>query len=100
MERKNENAIPSQNSTAYSSECDTNDVAATVDSIMSLALQYHQAGLVAEAENCYQKILRIAPNHIGSLHNLGLIALGHGRYEEAIKLIEKAITLNEHIPHF
>jgi predicted O-linked N-acetylglucosamine transferase (SPINDLY family) len=65
---------------------------------MNSALQLHGADRLAEAEQLYRKILAIDPNHIGSLHNLGLIAHRRRQYESALALIGKAIALNDHIP--
>jgi predicted O-linked N-acetylglucosamine transferase (SPINDLY family) len=72
----------------------------TTDRLLGSALQFHQSGKLAEAEQYYRKILANDPNHTDSLHNLGIIAYQLGRHEIAITLIGKAIALNDRIPHF
>jgi Flp pilus assembly protein TadD len=100
MNRKQRRAAASQNKrvAGSSSALKTTDAATVVNSLMNSALQCHQAGQLGEAERRYPKILALDPNHIGSLHNLGLIAYGRGQYEFAITFIGKAIALNDRIP--
>jgi protein O-GlcNAc transferase len=98
MNRKERRAAASQNK--HSPTSDAKNPATTINSLMQLALQYHQAGQLGEAEHRYRRILTIDPNNIGSLHNLGLIAHRRGQHEAATKLIGKAITLNDRIPIF
>jgi tetratricopeptide (TPR) repeat protein/2-polyprenyl-3-methyl-5-hydroxy-6-metoxy-1,4-benzoquinol methylase len=68
--------------------------------LFATALRYHQAGQLAEAEGHYRKILAIDPDHIDSLHLLGLIAHQVGRNDMAVDLIGKAIALNDRNPAF
>jgi tetratricopeptide (TPR) repeat protein len=58
---------------------------------LSLGLQHHQAGRLAEAEACYREILELEPQHAGALHLLGVIAQQAGHYDLAIQLIRSAI---------
>jgi tetratricopeptide (TPR) repeat protein len=57
------------------------------------ALQFHQAGRLAEAERLYRQILAIEPGHSESLHLLGVIACQCGQAGAAAELIEGAIRL-------
>jgi tetratricopeptide (TPR) repeat protein len=61
--------------------------------LFSAALAHHQAGRLAEAEAAYRRVLSVAPDHIDSLHLLGVAATQLGRHEEAIRLIGRAIEL-------
>src|SRR5581483_5927934 len=56
------------------------------------AVQYHQAGKLADAESCYRQVLAIDPNHFDSLHLLGVIAHQSGQSDLATNLISKAIA--------
>jgi 2-polyprenyl-3-methyl-5-hydroxy-6-metoxy-1,4-benzoquinol methylase len=58
------------------------------------AVQYHQAGHLAEAENWYRQVLAIEPDHFDSLHLLGVLAQQSGRGDLAASLISKAIALS------
>ena len=63
-----------------------------------LALQYHRAGRLAEAEALYRQILAAQPNHADALHFLGLIAHQTGRHDVAVASICQAIALDPHNP--
>jgi len=67
---------------------------ATVQQALHLADQHLYAGRLAEAEAIYRQILGIQPNHVGILHNLGLIAMQTGRVAMAEELIRKALGLD------
>jgi protein O-GlcNAc transferase len=58
-----------------------------------LALQHHQAGRLAYAEELYRKILAQQPDHADALHLLGVIAHQVGRHDVAVDLIRKALVL-------
>jgi tetratricopeptide (TPR) repeat protein len=66
---------------------------ATVGQMFDAAMQDHQQGRMAEAENLYRQILAVDPNHIDSLHMLGVLAYQAARPEAAIDLIGRAIAL-------
>jgi len=65
------------------------EVAAT----FSQALALHRAGLLSEAEQLYQQILRLQPTHFDSLHMLGLIAHQRGDHLAALRSIDHALTI-------
>lgn len=65
----------------------------TVAEVLQRAAIHHQNGQYADAENLYRQVLAINPNHPDALHLLGLIEQQSGHFEQAIKLIEKAIAL-------
>ncbi|EDY19541.1 Tetratricopeptide TPR_2 repeat protein [Chthoniobacter flavus Ellin428] len=67
---------------------------ATVQEALHLADQHLYAGRLAEAEAIYRQILGVQPNHVGVLHNLGLIAVQTGRLAMAEELIRKALGLD------
>jgi protein O-GlcNAc transferase len=66
--------------------------------LMNAAIRCQQAGQLAEAENLYRQILASDSGHIGSLHNLALIAHRRGQHTEAIALLERAMSLNDLVP--
>src|SRR5262249_10340554 len=65
-----------------------------VADVFARALQNHRAGNLGEARRPYQEILRVAPDHADSHHLLGVLAYQRGRYDEAVRLIRHALTLN------
>ncbi len=70
----------------------------TIEQVLDLALQHHQAGRLHEAEQFYRQILTQQPNHVDALHLLGLIAHQVGRNDVAMDLIRQAIALNTNFP--
>ena len=66
---------------------------ANLDQAFALALQHHQAGRLAEAEQSYRQILRQQPAHADAMHLLGVIALQTGHVEPAFELIQRAVAL-------
>jgi protein O-GlcNAc transferase len=65
----------------------------SVPQTYQLALQYHQAGNLRQAELLYQQILQLAPRHAGALHMLGVIANQVGKHDTAIEYIQQALRL-------
>jgi tetratricopeptide (TPR) repeat protein len=64
------------------------------------ALALHQGGQFAEAERHYRRILTHNPDHVDSLHHLGVICYETGRHAEALGLIGKAIAFNDRVADF
>lgn len=56
------------------------------------AMMHHRAGRLAEAEAAYLTVLKVAPGHPGTLHNLGVIAGMRGNAQAAIDHFEAAIA--------
>ncbi|HEY3897058.1 MAG TPA: tetratricopeptide repeat protein [Chthoniobacter sp.] len=66
-----------------------------IQQAFDLAVQYHQAGRLAEAEGIYRQILGVEPNHADALHHLGIIAQQVGRYEASGEFIQRSLALKE-----
>jgi protein O-GlcNAc transferase len=72
----------------------------SLNQAMELAMQQHQAGRLAEAEQIYRQVLANAPNHAGALHGLGLLSHQAGKHSEAADLIAQAIAIQPVEPMF
>jgi tetratricopeptide (TPR) repeat protein len=57
------------------------------------ALALHRQGRLAEAEQLYEGVLELDRQHVGSLHNLGLIRLRQERLQEAASLLRRVTDL-------
>jgi tetratricopeptide (TPR) repeat protein/SAM-dependent methyltransferase len=57
------------------------------------AMACHQAGNLVEAERLYRQICAVDPQHVDSLHFLGVLAGQVGRNDVAIDLIGRALAL-------
>ena len=60
---------------------------------LTLAIQLQQTGQLTEAQELYQRILQIAPEHPDVLHFLGILRFQQGQNEAAIELIRHAVEL-------
>ncbi|MEI8194991.1 MAG: tetratricopeptide repeat protein [Phycisphaerae bacterium] len=65
----------------------------TIQQVFDLALQYHRAGRLQEAEQTYRQILAQQPRNAEVLHQLGVLAAQTGRIDVAVDLIRQAIAL-------
>lgn len=65
-----------------------------VAGLFAAAAQHHKSGTLAEAEALYRQVLELNPDHVESLHNLGVLAQNSRCYEMAEALIGKAIAVN------
>ncbi len=72
----------------------------TIPHAFEVALHYHQAGRLAEAEALYRAILAVEPRHADALHLLGVIAHQVGRHDIAMDLIRQAIALAPGTPDY
>jgi Flp pilus assembly protein TadD len=61
--------------------------------LFEAALAHHRQGRMAKAEELYRQILAGDPNHVDSLHMLGVLALQAARADAAVDLIGRAIAL-------
>jgi Flp pilus assembly protein TadD len=66
----------------------------SVEQAMPIAIQHHQAGRLAEAEQFYRQVLVEQPNHPDALHLLGILFAQQGKHEPAVELIGRAIAVN------
>src|SRR5580704_11852178 len=69
-----------------------------IPDLLARGRRHHQAGQLAEAEECYRKLLAIDPDHFDGLHFLGIAAQQLGRSDIAASLIGKALALHDQGP--
>ena len=62
------------------------------------AASLHNRGELDQAETLYSQILKDNPKHAASHCNLGIIKKAKGLDEDAILLLEKAISINADLP--
>lgn len=65
----------------------------SIDDAIRFAIACHQAGKLSDAERAYSAILFRYPNHPEANYRLGLLATEISKYEAAIPLLERAVSL-------
>ncbi|MEY4767379.1 MAG: hypothetical protein RL637_18 [Pseudomonadota bacterium] len=67
------------------------EISVNLEQQFQTALAHHRRGERDQAQQLYQQILQLQPNHADALHLLGVIANERGNNQQAIKLIQQAI---------
>ena len=66
----------------------------TLNETFGRAVKNHQEGKTDIAQDLYNQILKIDPNYINALNNIGVIFQGLGKKQRAKECFEKAIKIN------
>lgn len=64
------------------------------DQVLQQAIKMHEARKYEDAERLYRTILAVQPNHSEANHNLGLLAIGIGKPQQALKYLKAALKAN------
>lgn len=64
------------------------------------AILAHNAGQLQKANRLYTEILKIQPKHPDANHNLGILAVGDGKVDEALPFLKAALDINPGIIQF
>lgn len=65
----------------------------TLSQAVLIALDHHQAGRVAEAEDIYRRILGADPEYADAMQLLGVLAAQTGQVESAVRRLRLAVAL-------
>ena len=66
----------------------------TLDQALQKGIEAHKAGKVEEADRCYTAILKSQPKHPDANHNMGVLAVGVGKVEQALPFFKTALEGN------
>ena len=72
----------------------SNEKDLTMTQTFELAVQNHQNNNLQEAQNYYQRVLKIDPNYVAAHYNIGLIFESSNEYQKAKNCYEKVIEIN------
>jgi len=72
----------------------------TVDQALQKGIEAHKAGKVQEADRYYTAILKAKPSHPDANHNMGVLAVGVGKVEEALPFFKTALETNPNISQY
>jgi len=65
----------------------------SVDALFEQAGSLHAQGKLDRARQLYLAVLQENPEHIGSLHNLGILCFQCGRYDDTVALTREVVRL-------
>ena len=66
----------------------------TLDQALQKGVEAHKAGKAQEADQYYTAILKAQPKHPDANHNMGVLAVGVGKVQEALPFFKKALGSN------
>ena len=69
----------------------------TLDQALQKGIEAHRAGKVQEADRYYTAILKANPKHSDANHNMGVLAVGVGKVEQALPFFKTALEVNPNI---
>ena len=72
----------------------------TLDQALQKGIEAHKAGQVQEADRYYTAILKAQPKHPDANHNMGVLAVGVGKVEQALPFFKTALEVNPSIAQF
>ena len=72
----------------------------TINEVLKKGIEAHKSGKVQEADKFYTAILKAQPQHPDANHNMGVLAVGIGKVEEALPFFKKALEANDTIAQF
>ena len=66
----------------------------TLDQALQQGIEAHKAGQLQEADRLYTAILKTQPKHPDANHNMGVLAVGVGKVEQALPFFKTALEAN------
>jgi len=66
---------------------------ASAQSLYKRGVKHHESGQLAQAEQCYRKVLQKQPRHADALFRLGILAQQTGHAPAALQLFDQAIAI-------
>ena len=72
----------------------------TIDQALQKGIQAHKAGQIQEADRNYTAILKAQPKHPDANHNMGVLAVGVGKIQEALPFFKIALEANPSMVQF
>ena len=72
----------------------------TLDQALQKGVEAHKAGNVQEADRYYTAILKAQPKHPDANHNMGVLAVGVGKVQQALPFFKTALEANPNIAQY
>lgn len=71
-----------------------------IDQALKKGIEAHKAGNLQEADRYYTAILTANPKHSDANHNMGVLAVGIGKTQEALPFFKTALETNSSVPQY
>jgi FkbM family methyltransferase len=68
--------------------------------LLAAGIKHHNAGRLAEAEACYQRVLGAQPDNADALHLVGILRIQGKQHDVAVEMISRAIKRNGRDPSY
>ena len=72
----------------------------TLEQALQKGVEAHKAGQAQEADRYYTAILKANPKHPDANHNMGVLAVGVGKVQEALPFFKTALEANASIDQY
>ena len=72
----------------------------TLDQALQKGIEAHKSGQIQEADRLYTAILKAQPKHPDANHNMGMLAVGIGKVQDALPFFKTALEASPSIPQF
>ena len=72
----------------------------TIDQALKKGVEAHKAGKLQEADRYYTAILKAQSKHPEANHNMGVLAVGVGKIQEALPFFKTALEVNPNLAQF
>ena len=72
----------------------------TLDEALKRGVAAHEAGELQEADKLYTAILNVQSKHPDANHNMGILAVGVGKLEQALPYFKTAVEVNPSIEQY
>ena len=72
----------------------------TLDEALQKGIEAHKAGQIQDAERLYTVILKAQPKHPDANHNMGVLAVGVDKIQEALPFFKIALEANPSLGQF
>ena len=72
----------------------------TLDQALQKGIEAHRAGQVQDAERLYTAIIKTQPKHPDANHNLGVLAVGVGKLQDALPFLTTALKAKPSVAQF
>jgi tetratricopeptide (TPR) repeat protein len=79
---------------------EADDLSPVLTKALTVGLEHHRAGRLAEAEACYRRIIADCPRSARTLYNLGVVLHDQGKLDDAVAAYRQAVSVKGNVSAF